>query len=297
MVQLSNTAQPIHITADDNSPFSCNIDIDSVVLQLESDCKHILEWLFENGLKANPDKFHLILNDTKTDIFMEFEKFKIFNSNHEKLLGIKFDNKLSFTDHVSDLCSKASQKLHALSRVATYMSQLQRKIIMQAFITSQFGYCPLVWMFHNRKLNIRINKIHERSLRIVYSDTESTFEELLQKDNSVSIHIRNIQTLAIEIYKVVNGSSPEIMKQIFTLKNSMNYASRNIFKTQNIRTTTYGLESLRYLGPKIWEIVPKELKLIGSLAEFKKKIKSWNPNNCPCKLCKLYIYGVGYIDA
>ena len=88
--------------------------------------------LWNGFLKADPDKFHLILNDTRNDIFLEIQQLKIFNSNHEKLLGIKIDNKL----HVSELCSKASQKLHALSRVAVYMKPLRRRIIMKAFISS-----------------------------------------------------------------------------------------------------------------------------------------------------------------
>ena len=79
---------------------------------------------------------------------------------------------------------------------------------------SGFGYCPLVWMFHSRKLNNRINNIHERALLIVFSDYTSTFQELLIKDNSVTIHIRNIQTLAIELYKVANGFCPEIMSYV-----------------------------------------------------------------------------------
>ena len=72
---------------------------------------------------------------------------------------------------------------------------------MKAFITSQFGYCPLVWMFHSRAINNRINKLHERSLRIVYKDRNSTFEDLLEKDNSVTIHQRNLQMLLLEMYK------------------------------------------------------------------------------------------------
>ena len=59
---------------------------------------------------------------------------------------------------------------------------------MKAFVTSQFGYCPLVWMFHSRAINNRINKLHEMSLRIVYKDRNSTFEDLLEKDDSVTIH-------------------------------------------------------------------------------------------------------------
>ena len=72
-------------------------------------------------------------------------------------------------------------------------------------------------MCHSRGLNNKINSIHERSLSIVYDDKSSTFEELLEKDNSVSIHHKNLQVLATEIYKVINGISPQIMQKIFQI--------------------------------------------------------------------------------
>ena len=186
--------------ADDNSPFACDKNIESVISQLENDSRLLFEWFANNGLKAIPDKFHLVLNEARNDIFMEIMQFIIFNTNSQKLLGIKIDNKLTFDEHVNDLCCKASQKLHDLARIACYMTPQQRRTIMNDFISSQFGYCPLVWMFHSRKLNNRINNIHERALRIVYSDHISTFDELLLKDNSVNILIRNIQALAIVLY-------------------------------------------------------------------------------------------------
>ena len=124
----------------------------------------------QNGLKANPDKFHLILSEPCTEYSVRIEDFIIPNSNNKKLLGVTIDNKLTFDEHVNSLCDKASQKLHALSRVANFMNIKQRQIIMKSFINSQFGYCPLVWMFHSRKINNRINKIHERALRIVFND-------------------------------------------------------------------------------------------------------------------------------
>ena len=62
---------------------------------------------------------------------------------------------------------------------------------MKSFITSQFGYCPLIWMFHSRTSNNKINFIHERTLKITYNDRKSSFEELLRKGNTVSIHHRN----------------------------------------------------------------------------------------------------------
>ena len=84
-----------------------------------------------------------------------------------------------------------SQKLNALTRVAQYMNLAQRRSIMKAFICSQFGYCPLVWMLHSRKINNRVNSLHERPLRVVYRDYNATFSELLSKDKSVTIHQRN----------------------------------------------------------------------------------------------------------
>ena len=157
------------------------------------------------------------------------------------------------------LCKKGSQKLHALARIAHYMDIPKRGTIMKAFINSQFGYCPLVWMGHSRHLNNRINKIQERALRIVYQDSLSTFQELLKKDGSVTIHERNIQNLAIEMYKVINGISPKIMDDIFQLKENSRYCSKFPFKSRNVKTVMYGTETLTYLGPKIWSMVSQKI--------------------------------------
>ena len=85
---------------------------------------------------------------------------------------------------------------------------------MKNFVISQFNCFPLlVWMFHSRKLNQRINSIHERTLRVAYQDYKSTFLELLQRDNSITIHQRNLQVLATESFKAKNDLSPEIIKK------------------------------------------------------------------------------------
>ena len=67
------------------------------------------------------------------------------------------------------------------------------------------------------------------------------------------------------------------------------------FRSRKIRTKKYGIETPSYLGPKLWNLVPNEYKTIESLADFKVKIKTWGPENCPCKLCKTYIHQVGFI--
>ena len=271
-------------------------NMNSVTTKLEEDSVLLIDWINNNYMKANPKKFHILLSDKDDNLAINVDKQKIFNRGSEKLLGITIDSKLSFDEHVNKLCKTASQKLHALARVACYMDTAKWKIVMNAFISSQFSYCPLVWMFHSRKLNNRINKIHERALKIVYGDTNATYEELLSRDDSVTIHERNIQILAIEMYKVVNGYSPEILHEIFQLKERNIYCSRFPFSTNNVRTVTYGIQSLGFLGPKIWPIIPDKLKNLSSLKEFKNQIKKWKPKDCPCRLCKTYIYGVGFVN-
>ena len=89
--------------------------------------------------------------------------------------------KLKFNKHIEDICQKASQKINALARLAPYMGTTKKRIIMNTFFKSQFNYCPLVWMCCNRSLNTKINRLHERCLRIVYNDKKSNFNELLVK--------------------------------------------------------------------------------------------------------------------
>ena len=281
--------------ADDNSPFTVAQTIPQVISNLEADAENILWWLKYNGLKANPDKFHLLLTDKDESLSMKVSTFDIQNTHSQKLLGVTLDNKLTFTPHVTNMCTKDSQKLHALGRVSGYMNLKQRKIIMNSFILSQFGYCPLVWMFHSRELNTRINKIHHRSLRIVYQDTLSSFEELLLRDQSFTIHERNIQTLGIELYKVAWGISPPIMRLVFPTKADVRYPWENIFQTFNVHTVSWGTETLSHLGPQIWKMIPIALKK-SRFPTFKKAIRSWKPAKCPCRLCKFYLAGVGFIN-
>ena len=114
---------------------------------------------------------------------------------------------------------------------------------MKAFIESQFQYCRLVWMFHSRTLNNRINKIHERALRLVYKDDEYTFEQLLDKDNTVTIHHRNLQKLATEMYKIQNNLSPKFMKEIFQEQiPSYSLRTEKIWESRNYQTVYWGTE-------------------------------------------------------
>ena len=91
--------------------------------------------------------------------------------------------------------------MNALARLTPYMELGKRRMLINTFFNFQFNYCPVIWMCQSRTLNNKINRLHERCLRIIYSDKTSTFKELLEKDNSVSMHYRNIQALATEEFE------------------------------------------------------------------------------------------------
>ena len=176
------------------------------------------------------------------------------------------------------------------------MNKDKLRILNKAFIESQFGYCPLIWIFHSRTLNNKINKLHERSLRLAYSDPVSSFLELLDMDKSFTIHGRNLQSLAIEMYKIEQNISPSFTRSIFPLANNP-YQLRNkqTYQTENIRTVAYGSETIAYRGPKTWDLVPDNIKMSESLHAFRTKIRQWKPQGCSCRLCKTYIANVGFI--
>ena len=106
---------------------------------------------------------------------------------------------------------KVCKKLNTLAQIFSYTTLDKRKILMKGFITSQFGYRSLVWMFRSKILGKKINELPERALKIIYGDKTSSFNELLRKDNFVSIHHKNLQALAIEMYKISNHMFPTII--------------------------------------------------------------------------------------
>ena len=118
----------------------------------------------------------------------------IKNTTQERVLGITIDNKLNFKAHLKNICKVANQKLHALCRISNYILSDQCKLLVNAFLKSQFSYCPQMWMFCSRGSNTKINRIHEKALRITLNDYTSSFTDLLLLSNEITT-IKDAQTL------------------------------------------------------------------------------------------------------
>jgi retron-type reverse transcriptase len=289
--------------ADDASTYVCEKGIFPLLHLLKSETETVLNWFKINEMKSNSDKCHLIVAENEHRpayisnccIYLDQQMELLQSETIVKMLGVWIDNQMKFGQHVKTLLGKGNQKLHALMRVAKYTDEEKLRILMKTFIESQFKYCPLLWMFHSKALDDRINKLHERALRVVYKDDSNlTFEQLLEKDKSFSTHHRNLQHLAILMYQVKNNLAPAPVQEIFRL-NTSERANGN-WVIPKVRTVNNGIETVRYRGPLIWNLLPEEIKSAKSLQSFKEKIKLWKPHGCTCRICLSYIHGVGYIE-
>ena len=283
--------------ADDTTLYACNKALSEVLLDLEHDSLLAGQWFEENYMKLNEEKCHYIISGHKYEhTWVKINNAKSWECDKVKLLGIDIESSLIFNSYVSSICAKAGRKLTALRRIFEVLNFQQKRVLMKSFVDSQFNYCPLVWMCCSRYMNNKINKLQERALRMVYNDQTSTFESLLEKDKSITVHHRNIHVLATEMYKAKNNLSPPIIRELFPV-NSESYPLRNsnYFKLSRPNTVHNGLESVRYLGPKIWSSLPQALQQAESLLAFKKGIKTWIPVKCPCKLCKTFVPDLGYL--
>ena len=122
----------------------------------------------------------------------------------------------------------------------------------------------------------------------------SSFEYLLDRDKGVTIHVKNVRTLAIEMFKVSKNLSPPLVSEIFEKRNNV-YDLRNPseFVRPRIRSVYNDRESIYYPVPKIWDIIPPELKFLENVNAFKRELKKWKPE-FPCRLCKPFIQNVGF---
>ena len=130
------------------------------------------------------------------------------------------------------------------------------------------------------------------------NDKQPPFNELLEKDDSILIHERNLQVLATEMYKSSNGLQTPIMEDVFPINRNPYILRQNSqFSRPRINIVYYGTESISNPGPKIWDLVSSNLKEICDFDKFKKAIKQWKSEDCPCKqMCKVFMQNVGFLE-
>ena len=131
-------------------------------------------------MKLNEEKCKLLVCGYRFKQFwIKVGDNKTWGKSLVKLLGVTIDNELKFDKYVAEICGKANRKLSVLPRLSKFLYLDKRRTLFKSFIEAQLKYCPLIWMFCSRNSNKKINRLHERALRLVYDDCSSSFETLL----------------------------------------------------------------------------------------------------------------------
>ena len=152
----------------------------------------------------------------------------------------------------------------------------EKKTLINSYFYSNFNYCPLVWMFSSAKSLNKVESLQKRALRFLYEDYVSSYEELLQKAGKETMKVNRLRSLCIEIYKLINNINPTYMNEIFKLR-KISRAVRSNYKLNldvpTINQVSFGGKSLRYYGPKIWDLLSFHIKSSENLEAFINVIK------------------------
>ena len=220
---------------------------------LSNESNIAVKWFSENGMQANPSKFQVMISHRINNVLkpVYIDDAPVIPQDSVKLLGVTFDSKLTFDLHVDSICKKASRSLNVLKRFSKILSTKNKLKIFQSFINSNFTYCPVVWHFCSKKQTRNMEKIQERSLRFVYNDFHSTYNELLLRTKKDTLHVMRLKRMLTLVYKCINASGPSFLHSLFTTKH-INYNLRNSIALQqpNVNTVLQGLNSIIYHGPK-----------------------------------------------
>ena len=189
----------------------------------------------------------------------------VTQSCYDKVLGILIDDRLDFSQHISSMCSKAARQLNALARISKYLDQSFLKTIHNSFINSNFSYCPLVWHFCGKVDNEKIEKIQERSLRILQNDFTSSYHDMLRTAEITPALSYRLRVLTLEVFKSLQKSNPPRLHDLFEI-NKTEYLMRNPMKLiqPKRRTTNYGM----------------------SASQFKQLLNAWNGPDLNSAICK-----------
>ena len=274
--------------ADDNTLSSCSQSLDEVIDSLQNDLSIALKWFKWNQLVANPNKFQVMFlgvsNPSNCDLVVAGKNLK--HNNGVKLLGLWIDCNLNFDDHIQNICSAANRKINCLFRIRNLLSIDQAKTLSNTYILSNFRYCSQIWLFCSKTAEKLIQRTHKRCLRAVHGYSEESLPELLKRHGGETIHMTNLKTLMVEVYKSVNGINPKFMSTFFKNKHfSYSLRNSNLVSLPPIKTVKYGTNSLHFRSCFTWNRLPDNIKMSSNVDAFKNLLSSVKIV-CNCHLCR-----------
>ena len=283
--------------ADDNTIAVVGDSLSEVLERLEDTAKICLNWFSVNMMKANPEKFQLIVLDRncqdQNQLSLKINEIAIPQVTCVKLLGIQIDCKLEFTEHVNALCKKAGRNLKILLRMSKRIRNIQdRYCLMESFLLSCFSYCQIVWHFCNRVLSHKMEKLYERGIRFAENDYVTEYDDLLQKTEKSTFIVNRLRNIAMFVFNCMQNATPEYLRDLYRTKDqTYSMRDRKILDVTRFNTIKYGKNSLKYTGTKMWNSLPQKIKCHTESDLFKRELFAmWVCKERQCQKCIEGIY-------
>lgn len=274
--------------ADDNTVGYCAESVQEVNRALQQATKEMLSWFEINYMQANPAKFQFIVFDKMLSACSLTIKDEVMlqSQGSVKLLGLLIDVKLSFSEHISIICSKAGKQISALARISRDLDVNTKLMLFQSFILCQFNFCPIVWHFCSLKDSQKIEKVQHRALKFVFNDFTSSYSELRERANRPLMYVERLRRMMIEMFKICNKNEPVYNHNLFVFSENTYSMRNNMALVQpKCNSVKYGINSLRYQGAKLWNNLDFSFESDTSLDDFIKCISRWNGIKCKCSFC------------
>ena len=180
---------------------------------------------------------------------MSLDGKTIKSSDAVELFGITLDKNINFKQHIQNICPKANNKTKALLRIRKFLTLEQAQVLAEAYISSNFRYCPVIWMLCGKMSDNLIVRTYYKILRAIYDTQTQSYEEVLHLSGKKKIHTQNLQILMVEVYKYLSNISPNFTWDYFKQKNTL-YHLRNtqLLELSKCRTKSYGLNTTLFKG-------------------------------------------------
>ncbi len=266
--------------ADDNSSSVICDTLEDTLVRVQEMLELLIGWFHDNLMKANIDKFQFMLlcpnaSENKQTHVVQVGDVILSSQEGAKLLGVHIDRQLLFNIHIKQKCAKANCKLQVLRKLTSFLTEECKLAVLRSFIVSHFIYCAPLFHFSNKFYRDKMEKILHRGLRYVFDDYNSSYEQLLEKAEMCSVEILREKAIICEMYKCLHGLGLQYMREIFEASGVESRIGCKFIQPR-VNTTTYGLHSLRYRGPKLWNALPSSTKQSENIVNLKTNLSNYN---------------------
>ena len=278
--QVYNYADDVTLSCHGNNLLDLKLTLEDAAVQS-------LDWFAVNLMKANPDKFQaMCISRQNYDLEINVHGTTVKSSECVKLLGVLIDRKLTFGDHVSVLCKRVGKQVNAFCRLSRHLNEKALMNIYNAFILSNFNYATTVWHLCGKLNTRKIEKLQERSLRIIFKDYESDYKEILKKSKASTLYLQRTKKVLIMVFKIIHDIGKPFSPDFFQFNAAKyNFRDTTMLLKPKCNTSTYGLNSFLFQAVHTWNNLPISLKLCEDISSFRSAIAKWDGPLCSCGSC------------